>query len=307
MENPFKHIDERLKGKLKVALTYFITMFVCLILFGLAGVYIINNFIVKDNKTEEPKVIDNTPTAEMRNTLMFFQIDESNNLKNCLIVRNIPDQGKINIVPVTPYMISQVDDDSNKMPLEKIYEGGGISNAIKAVENSFKIKIDKYMTISNEAFDTMASYIGGVNYVITENMYYSDSKTGEEISFQKGNNVILNNQQMRLFINYPDFENGKGENLKVTADIMTRFLNGGFSQFKMLEDNLDNIFNVFFNESHTNITRNEYLHYKKTLIYLMNNYTNLVESMTPIGTWKGNTFEVNPAFTEELSDYFQLK
>ncbi|NLZ46116.1 MAG: hypothetical protein GX896_05440 [Clostridiales bacterium] len=316
MKNPLKKLSDKQKGKLKVALAYFITLSVCLLFFGLAGKYIINKFVDKKvNDSDIVQVIGDLPTEDDRNTILYLQVDNQNNLTNGLIVRNLPDMGEINIVPVTPYMTSQVGESDSKKTLIEIYNEtkpsnatGAVENVTKAVENAFDIKIDKYMTVSNSGFDTMINYFGGVSYMITENIFYSDPVTGEEISIEKGNNVILTNQQVRLFLNYPLFENGRAENLKIASDIMTRFLNGGFLQVDMLESNIDNIFNSFYSDATTNISKSEYLQYKGEIIYVTKNYSNFVESRTPVGAWSqdGKTFELNKGFREEINNFFEL-
>lgn len=316
MKNPLNMLNDKQRGRLKVGLIYLMTLAVCLLFFGLAGKYITNKFVNKsENDSDMPSVITNIPKSSDRNTLLFLQVDNQNNLTNGLVVRNLPDMGEVNIVPITPYMLSQVESSGSKKTLMEIYNEAkttsaakGAEDVTKAVENVYGIKIDKYMTISNSAFDTMINYFGGVSYMITENIFHSNAATGEEISFEKGKNIILDNQQVRLFLNYPVFEKGRNENLKVTADVMTRFLNGAFVQVNMLEGNIDNVFNSFYEGATTNITKNEYLQYKSRIIYVTKNYSNFIESRTPVGSWSddGETFELNEGFKEEISDFFEL-
>lgn len=305
-EKRYNSREAEKRSQLPVAFAYFLTLLLSLVIFGLIGFYIINRFVLKEDEPEQLSAVSNAPSAGDRFSVFYIQTDDNNVMQHGLLVRFLPDEGKIRISPVPAELLC---DNKESGPAEKIgdiYAEKGPSAAKNALEDVYGMKIEKYMTVTNGAFDGIVDYVGGVTHTPTENMFYSDPENGEEISCIKGEKINLTHYQLRMYINYPTFANGRGENMKAASELLQSLINDAFMQIEMLENNMDNIFSVIYNNSDTNMTRNEYISSKKGLLYIMKNYTNPCESMTPLGTWAEDNFKIDESFPEELKNFFEM-
>ena len=291
-------------NQLPVAFAYFLTLLICLGIFGGIGYYIVQRFVYNEREVSSLVAEDTTPTAEDRFTTLYVQVTDQGEMENGLLVRVIPDRLAVRIVPVSTGLMAAVEEGDVKSTVGEIFAAEGVVAVRRAVENAYGVDIDKYMTVSDSAFDSVVDYIGGVTYTPTEDMFYYNPQTAEEISCKRGEKIALNHHLLRLFLNYPSFEDGLSTNAKVTADIMESFINDAFMQVDMLTDNLDTIFNIIYNSSDTDMTRNDFVRYKSGIVYILNAGSNPCDSLNPIGTWHDNTFEVSKGFASELAEFF---
>ena len=294
------------KNQLPVAFAYFLTLLICLVAFGFLGYYVLDRFVFKEDGSSMKPVDLSVPTAEDRFSTLYIQVDDFNEMKSALLVRIIPDKCQVRIVPVSPGLMSAAYAEDAKTTVGEIYAQSGVTGVKKAVENAYGVPVDKYMTVTNSSFDSVVDYIGGITYTPTEDMFYFDEKNGDEISCRKGEKIALNHNLLRVYINYPKFSGGQSQNVKIMSDVMTKFINEAFMQVDMLSNNMDTIFNVIYNSSDTDMTRNEYIRYKKGILYILENETSPCESITPVGTWTGDKFEPGESFSDELKKFFGI-
>lgn len=310
-EKPARQAGEEVSGKaakpsqLPVAFAYFLTLLISLVVFGFIGFYIINRFVLKEEQEPETSVVTDVPMAKDRFSVVYVQADEQNVMQHALLVRFIPDEGKIRMIPVPAELVC--DDNGAAVQLKDVYSEKGVSAVRNLLEDVYGVEIDKYMTVTNGAFDGIVDYVGGITYTPTENMFYSDPLTGEELACKKGEKITLIHNQLRMYLNYPNFSAGKMENLKVQADLMEDFINDAFMQIEMLENNMDTLFNMVYNSSDTNMTKNEYISGKKGLLYIMKNYKNPCEALTPVGKWEDGSFTVSGSFPDEVKRFLEME
>lgn len=303
-KGPASKTKRRASTQFPVAFAYFLTLLLCLGAFGGIGYYVVDRFVMRDTESVPVAVDTGIPTAEDRYTTLYVQVSEDGTMNNGLLVRVIPDKTMVRIVPVSKGLMASPTEGDVKSTVGEIYSTSGVIAVRNAVENAYQIDIDKYMTVSDSAFDSIVDYIGGVTYTPTEDMFYFNVDTGDELSCRKGEKIALNHHLLRLFINYPSFAEGYSANSKVMADIMEHFINDAFMQFEMLTNNLDTIFNIIYNSSDTDMTRNDFIRYKNAITYILDNETSPCTSLNPAGVWTNNTFEVGDGFVSELATFF---
>lgn len=299
-------MEKKRKRQFPVAIAYFLTLIVGLCIFGIAGKFIIDKFVTTD--TGDKVVSDGLgiPTAEDRYTMLYIQVDDFNEMNHALLVRMLPDQCSIKIVPISHKLLANEYEDDPLSSLESIYINKGVNGVKNALENILGLSIDHYMTVTNSAFDNIVDYIGGVTIAPDEDLYYNDPQTGEQLYGKKDVMMTLDNTYTRQYINYPNFSDGAKENIEVMHDIMPRFINEMFLQADNLTNNMDTFFNVIYNSSDTNITKNEYLKSKKGITYMILNGDMPCESLKPTGEWLNDELFLDKKFPEEVKDFFEM-
>lgn len=305
MENT-QTTENKRKSQFPVAIAYFVTLLVCLGIFGLLGKYIINHYVNLDigKNTNQNQGLD-VPTAEDRMTILYVQVGNSGQLNHALLVKLLPDVCEIKIVPISNKMMSAENDSDNLDELGNIYANKGVVGVKNAVEQTLGVDVDKYMTVTDSAFDNVVDYIGGVTVAPSEDIFYTDPDSGEQIACKKGTSMSLDNTYTRLYVNYPNFSQGAMQNVSVLGDVMTRFINEMFLQADNLTNNMDAFFNVIYNSSDTNMTKSEYLSSKKGITYIIQNGDMPCESMAPSGEWSSGVLFVDDGFSKSLAEFLE--
>lgn len=294
------------KTQIPVAVAYFLTLLMGLAVFGLAGYFVVDKFVKDDAGGKNISSGMDVPTAEDRKTLLYVQVDDFNELNHALLVRLLPDTASIRIVPVSPKLLASENEEDPLASIDSIYINKGVNGVKNAVENTMGIQVDSYMTVTNASFDNVVDYIGGVSVAPDEDIYYNDEQTGERIFCEKGVMMSLDNTYTRLYINYPNFSDGPKENVSVMVDVMTRFINEMFLQEDNLTNNMDTFFNVIYNNSDTDMTKNEYLKSKKGIAYIIANGEMPCEALETKGEWLNGELFLNEDFPEKLRDFFEM-
>ena len=288
-----------------VAAAYFLTLLICLGIFGGLGYYVVNRFVLSDeDKLSQKNALSDIPTSDDRYTVLYVQVDDFNEMNHAMLVRILPDTCQVRIVPVSPYLMSSEYAGDALQTLTSIYTNKGVNGVKKAVENVMGVSVDKYMTVTNASLDNIVGYIGGVTIAPDEDIYYTDEVTGEQIYCKKGVSMSLDHSYLRLYINYPLFSDGPQENVKVMHDVMTRFINEMFLQTDNLSNNMDTFFNIIYNNSDTDMSKNDFIKNKKGIEYIINNGEMPCESLLPVGTWENGTFVVSSSYPERLKTFF---
>lgn len=308
MENtqPNTQKQKKRRPQFPVAIAYFTTLIVCLGIFGLLGNYIVKNFVNLDtNDTDKLNQGLGIPTEEDRMTILYVQVDDFNQLNHSMLVKILPDTCQVKIVPISKKTLCNEHEADTLEELENIYTNKGVVGVKNAVENTMGINVDKYMTVTNSAFDNVIDYIGGVTVAPSEDIFYTDPNTGEQIVCKKGTSMSLDNNYTRLYINYPNFSQGAMQNVAVMNDVMTRFINEMFLQADNLTNNMDTFFNVIYNSSDTDMTKNEYLNSKEGILYIIQNGDMPCEALSPAGEWQNGVLFLDDDFSENLKDFFE--
>ena len=302
MENPSK----KRRRQFPVAIAYFLTLIIGLTIFGVAGYFVIDKFVADDQQDKVESDGLGIPTAEDRYTMLYIQVDDFNEMNHALLVRMLPDMCSVKIVPISHKLLASEYEDDPLSSLESIYINKGVNGVKNAIENTMGISIDHYMTVTNGAFDNVVDYIGGVTIAPDEDLYYNDPQTGEQLYGKKGVMMTLDNTYTRQYINYPKFADGAKKNLEVMHDILPRFINEMFMQADNLSNNMDTFFNVIYNSSDTNITKNEYIKSKKGINNIALNVDILCESLMPTGEWLNNELFLSSDFPEKVKKFFEI-
>lgn len=295
----------------KIALTYFITIIVTLIIIG--GIcFMLFRYLTDPKEPDagsEPNIErlvaeEYVPTSANNKTTLFI-FDSEKRLSGCcfLIVRMIADEQKMIIMPVPAdtYAYANGTEDS----LYEFYRKGGAPQAVSAAENAIGIKIDYYMKLNNDSFSVIADIFGGVDFDVPYNLIYSNPDTGEETIIREGS-THLDSAMLRKVITYPLYNSGEEYRAKIMGvainDLINRNIDESFSS------HVDDYFSAVINSTaETNFTAYDYKEQSEAMKYVASSDDRVSQLVTVTGAYNADgLFVLDENFLRSLTERFKL-
>ena len=291
MSVPVKKQAKKRKSQVPVALVYFATLMLFIAVFGLIASFIID----KLNELNDPKPVNNkAPVASFN--LLYAHVNSKNVLAEMSVVRVSPETNKVVLLPVSSY----IKNDGSDKTFREIYEDGGVVKLKNAVENTFNVKVDNYVTVSNKAYERLIDMIGGIIYTPKEDLYYIAKNDADDISIRSGQAISLVGRQIRLISQYPVFESGKKGNLEFMGEALEQLVTSALRQTTITKNNLDNMYNIIIENSDTDWDRNSFKIHKTYIKNMLDTNDTECILLTPDGEWSDNKMTVSDQFNDEL-------
>ncbi len=298
-----------------VLLVYLSTMLVCLVVFGSAALILLDVFVTQPaiDKENESNPVETLPVEDLKdysyaNKTVLFIGAQNDKLHGIIMLRVLPQEGKICIVPVSEHTISEVG--STKASLFNLYDSGGTNYLRQGVENAYGIKFDTYIKITDDGFNSLVEYFGGTSdYTFAQDLDYHDPISGKSTVFSAGKATrTLWGEDIRQIATYPLYGDSSVK-VRVMGELAVSLINSGFTKNATnLNNNLQEIFYTIFNNSDTDVTQKSFKDSKEAYEYLLEEYTTPASYRVPKGEWLDNeTFNLAPEFKEELKNYFGLE
>ena len=123
----------------------------------------------------------------------------------CQLFRVSPETNKVVLLPVSSY----IKIDGSDKTFREIYEDGGVVKLKNAVENTFNVKVDNYVTVSNKAYERLIDMIGGIIYTPKEDLYYIAKNDADDISIRSGQAIYLVGRQNQIHFSVSGVKIGK--------------------------------------------------------------------------------------------------
>lgn len=304
-KNKGKNIKKKKKrSQAPIALVYFAAMSICIVLIGgvvlmLFQRYDMFSFGGNDSDSYEGY------TSKDCITMLFVRINNKNMLNDLTIMRVDPTKDKLYLIPMTAYTYNE---NSGKT-LRQTLETEGISGLTASVEQCMGVDIDRYMTISNSAFENICDLLGGYTYTPSEDLYYLSGEQDTEvndITLKKSKTETLMGRKIRLVMSYPVFSEGKQGNVKFMAGALETMFKNAFSLQNATKANLDTMYSIASKKSDTNMTDKDYSKLKSVISDMLSRGVAPVVAYTPSGVWNDNEtqFVVSQEFKEEIQNQF---
>ena len=295
----------------KIALTYFITIIVTLIIIG--GIcFMLFRYLTAPKEPDaaaEPNIErlvaeEYIPTSANNKTTLFI-FDSEKRLSGCcfLIVRMIADEQRMVIMPVPADTYAYADGTEDS--LYEFYRRGGAPQAVSAVENAAGIKIDYYMKLNNDSFSVIADLFGGVDFDVPYNLIYSNPDTGEETIIREGS-TYLDSEMLRKVITFPLYNSGEEYRAKITGvainDLINRNIDESFSS------HVDDYFSAVINSAaETNFTAYDYKEQSEAMKYVASSDDRVSQLVTVTGAYNADgLFVLDENFLKSLTERFKL-
>ena len=145
--------------------------------------------------------------------------------------------------------------------LSGIYSSEGGEAAVKAVEEAVGVTCGSFVKMDKEAFVSLASAFGNVEYNVGKTVIITDGITVETVN---AGEQLFTAETMFGYIMKADFGEGELYRLNVVGDIMTELIN---QNFRNLDSSiLDVYYNMIIESSDTNIKNEQYQAKKPALL-----------------------------------------
>ncbi len=281
------------RSQAPIALVYFITMIIFLVIIGLVSFYMLKKTGVLFGDDDKNKAVSENPTY---NTFLA-RVNSKNVLVEMTIVRVAPDAQKIVVIPVSAFTVNE----SGKT-LREVYEAKGIKSVENAVEKMFGMTFTNYATVSNTSFETICDIIGGIAYAPDEELYYLSQDNDEnDISLPAGELSQLSGRQIRLICQYPVFKEGRGGNMKFLGTAVSSLINNAFQQSTLTKDNLDNIYDLIVTNSSTDWTKEQWIEEKMKIRDMLDMHMTPAVALVPEGEWTDEMhFKINDEYFKSV-------
>lgn len=283
------------KSQTPVALVYFATMLLFLAVFGLVASFLINRI----DELNQPDAPEPTPVTPTFNTL-YARVNSKNVLADMSIVRISPENNSVTVIPLSSFI--KADND---LTFREIYNDGGMKELKNSVESSLSLTVDNYLTISNDAFDTIVDLLGGVIYTPSEELYYLSDNDADDISLRKGKTVTLVGRQVRLLFQYPVFSEGKSGNQEFMGTAMNSIIRSVFKQTSITTNNLDNMYGIITENSTTDLDKTIYKTQKSYIKQMLSTNAVNCKMLLPSGVWTDEKMELSEDFKNQLAQLIQ--
>lgn len=295
----------------KIALTYFITIIVTLIIIG--GICLmLFRYLTAPKEPQDNNIPDierlvsdeYVPSAANNKTTLFI-FDSEKRISGCsfMIVRMIADDQRIVVMPVPADTYAYVS--GTEYSLYEFYRKGGAPQAVSAAENAVGVKIDYYMKLNNDSFSVMADIFGGVDFEVPYNLIYSNPDTGEETIIREGN-TYLDSEMLRKVITYPLYNSGEEYRAKITGVLINDLINRNIDE--SFSSHIDDYFSAVINSSaETNFTAYDYEAQSAAMKYVASSDDRVSQLVTVTGAYNENgLFVLDENFLKSLNERFKL-
>ncbi len=168
------------------------------------GVCLYLNFKLNFGLNDDNKSMDLTFNfSPRRQNILLMGVDVATNTKNpfkgnrtdTMLLISIAPMGKdVNVISIPRDSKVYIQGKDKPDKINHAFAFGGAKLAVKTVEDSFGVKINNYIAISNQGVIQMIDTLGGLPIYIEKPMKYNDFTAGLHINLQEGNHVLSGKQ-----------------------------------------------------------------------------------------------------------------
>ncbi len=303
-----------MKRKAKIALTYFVTIILTIVLLGGTAYFIISNYVFADPK-QAPSIDSSALLDENahesyvpsilddKTTLLILDAEKRQTASCFLIVRFLPSERKAYVMPIQSD--AEVDNGGTPSTIYEVFRTSGTSKAVSCIENVTGIKIDRYMKFDKDSFTNAMDVFGGVNYNVPYKLVYENEAASEVTVIDEGTQ-FLDATLIRRVLTYPLYKSGETYRSKVLAMLVSDLFNQNLN--KGMSDRLDSCFSTIINSgAETNITSYDYNERKKALEYVLDSTDDAVLPVIPFGEYNSdNRYVLKADFVKALPEMLSI-
>ena len=152
----------------------------------------------------------NLPFSPRRQNILFMGVDVASNADNpfkgnrsdSMLLVSIAPYGKdVNIISIPRDSKVYIADRNKPDKINHAFAFGGADLAVKTVEETFGVRIDHYIALSNTGLIKFIDTIGGLPIYIEKDMHYHDNTAGLHIDLTQGQHV-LNGEQTEGYLRF---------------------------------------------------------------------------------------------------------
>lgn len=299
------------KKSSKVALAYFLTIVIALLIFGGLAIFLMKTLVFgekKENTTNENPMLQTilsdeyVPSNADNQTLLLIIDTEKRQTASCfLLIKMLPVERKLVFMPVPSDTFAEIDGVQNSV--YEFYRTEGVLKAAAAVESATTIKADKYLKLKRTSLNLLVEILGGIDFNVPQDLIYENPSTGEETVIREGL-TYLDAVSVRKVITFPNFkEEYRAQACAIIAvDLINKNVVSGFSS------RIDNYFTDIINaDIDTNISIYDYQEKSEAIKYIADNTGKSAQLVSISGSYNDSGFYVlDKALIDALPEWFMM-
>lgn len=147
----------------------------------------------------EKRVEFSLPFSPKRQNILVIGVDAASNEEDpfkgnrsdaMLLVSIAPHGKNVNVISIPRDSKVYIADRTKPDKINHAFAYGGIGLTVKTVEETFGVRINHYIAISNQGLVKFIDTIGGLPIYIEKDMYYNDSAGNLHINLPKGDRIL---------------------------------------------------------------------------------------------------------------------
>ena len=182
---------------------FILVMVAIIAIFAYVNWQINNDFTAQNNSNTISPIDLNFNFSPKRQNILLMGVDVASNESNpfkgnrsdTMLLISIAPYGKnINVVSIPRDSKVYIPGKNKADKINHAFAFGGAKLAVKTVEESFGVKINNYLAISNAGVIKMIDTLGGLPIYIEKNMKYDDYSANLHINLKQGEHILTGKQ-----------------------------------------------------------------------------------------------------------------
>lgn len=278
------------QGSGKIAIPFLITTLVSLILIGIPALYYYNKITLRGeeingtNKSQEyaPSVSDSG------NILVVLDFNDESLVKTFFVLRAEPMTRKFILVPFLNS--TSLTTDNKTATINDFYSSGGIVSVKSALENTFDIKINKYIKLEDESFCKLCDIFGGASYNVPAGLK----------GFNAGEQYLSSEQIQNLITHYAFAD--EEQRVYYASGVITAMINQTTGE--RIAGNLETNFNSVMNlVGESDIAALDFTAKQKVIEYIFEEDKYDAQFKNPSGNWEDNMYVLSQDDIAEVKEW----
>lgn len=176
---------------------------ICVAIFYFLNNKIETDFIAKTESKAHNPIDLNFNFSPRRQNILLMGVDVASNTENpfkgnrsdTMLLISIAPYGKnINVISIPRDSKVYIAGKNKADKINHAFAFGGAKLAVRTVEETFGVKINNYIAISNEGVIKMIDTLGGLPIYIEKNMKYDDYSANLHINLKQGDHILTGRQ-----------------------------------------------------------------------------------------------------------------
>lgn len=151
----------------------------------------------------KPKFEFNLPFSQRRQNILVMGVDVNDNADDpfkgsrtdtMVLVSIAPYAKDVNIISIPRDSKVYFANSSRADKINHAFAKGGVNLSVKTVEETFGVRVNHYMAISNRGLINFIDAIGGLPIYVEKDMNYGDRSAGLYVNLSKGKHVLTGTQ-----------------------------------------------------------------------------------------------------------------
>ena len=185
-----------------------------------------------------------------------------------ILLRFAPVERVIHFIPVPAELEATVNITTGTLP--ELFNYGGVQMTVKAVQNVFRVVVNRYLKINDDAFASLIDQLGGIEYTVDYTVEYSASSSDESASavvrLEQGKQLFSGKRLLDLINSPLRTSLDEAGQLQFTANLLQSGIEQKF--VSSLGSQADTLFKTIANTMQTNLTNYDYTVRKEAIAYV---------------------------------------